>query len=38
VEVIENPVLNPPFKRPARHSELSDEYITDQIVEDRDWN
>ena len=36
VEVIENPVLDSLFEGPTRHSELSDENITDQIVEGRD--
>ncbi len=35
MEVIENPVLNSPFKEPTRHFQFSDEGITNEIVEDR---
>jgi type III restriction enzyme len=35
VEVIENPVLNSPYKEPTRHFRFSDEGITNEIVEDR---
>ena len=35
VEVIENPVLNSPYKEPARHFRFSDEGITSEIVESR---
>jgi len=35
VEVIENPVLNSPFKEPARHFRFSDEGITSEIVTSR---
>lgn len=33
--VIENPILNSPFKEPARHFRFSDDGITDEIVESR---
>ena len=33
--VIENPVLNSPYKEPSRHFKFSDEGITDEIVEAR---
>ncbi|WP_266096515.1 hypothetical protein [Rubrobacter marinus] len=33
MEVIENPVLNSPFKEPTRHLRFSDEGITIKIVE-----
>ncbi|MGA9408654.1 MAG: DUF433 domain-containing protein, partial [Bacteroidota bacterium] len=33
--VIENPILNSPFKEPARHFRFSDEGITNEIVEGR---
>jgi hypothetical protein len=32
VEVIENPVLNSPYKEPTRHFRFSDEGITSEIV------
>ena len=35
MEVIENPVLNSPFKEPMKHFRFSDEGITNQIVESR---
>ncbi|MGC2424190.1 MAG: DEAD/DEAH box helicase family protein [Nitrospirota bacterium] len=33
--VIENPVINSPFKEPTRHFRFSDEGITDEIIESR---
>ena len=33
--VIENPVLNSPYKEPDRHFKFSDEGITNEIVESR---
>jgi type III restriction enzyme len=33
--VIENPILNSPFREPRRHFRFSDEGITDEIVEER---
>ena len=33
--VIENPILNSPFKEPARHFRFSDDGITNEIVEAR---
>jgi type III restriction enzyme len=33
--VIENPILNSPFKEPSRHFRFSDEGITNEIVEAR---
>jgi len=33
--VIENPILNTPFKKPERHFKFDDEGITDEIIEDR---
>lgn len=33
--VIENPILNSPFKEPTRHFRFSDEGITNDIVEAR---
>lgn len=33
--VIENPVLNSPFRKPIRHFSFSDEGITNEIVESR---
>ncbi len=33
--VIENPVLNSPFKEPKRHFRFTEEGITDEIVEER---
>jgi hypothetical protein len=33
VEVIENPVLNSPYKEPTRHFRFSDEGIISEIVE-----
>ncbi len=33
--VIENPILNSPYKEPARHFKFSDDGITDEIVESR---
>jgi type III restriction enzyme len=33
--VIENPVLNSPFKEPQRHFRFDDEGITNEIVEER---
>ncbi len=35
MEIIENPVLNSPFKEPTKHFQFSDEGITSQIVEER---
>jgi type III restriction enzyme len=35
VEVIENPVLNSPYKEPTRHFRFSEERITGEVVEDR---
>jgi type III restriction enzyme len=33
--VISNPILNSPFKEPARHHRFSEDGITDQAVEGR---
>ncbi len=33
--VIENPILNSPYREPTRHFKFSEDGITDQIVEDR---
>ncbi len=33
--VIENPILNSPFKEPTKHFKFSDEGITDEVVESR---
>ncbi len=33
--VIENPILNSPFKEPSQHFRFSDEGITNDIVESR---
>ncbi len=33
VEVIENPVLNSPYKEPTRHFRFSDEGVTSEIME-----
>ena len=33
--IIENPILNSPFKEPKRHFRFSDEGITDEIIEER---
>jgi alpha-beta hydrolase superfamily lysophospholipase len=33
--VIENPILNSPFKEPTRHFKFSDDGITDEVVESR---
>lgn len=33
--VIENPIINSPFKEPTRHFRFSDEGITDEVVEGR---
>ncbi len=33
MEVIENPVLNSPYKEPAKHFRFSDEGITSEIEE-----
>ncbi len=33
--IIENPVINSPFREPSRHFRFSDEGITDEIVEER---
>lgn len=33
--VIENPILNSPFRKPKRHFRFSDEGITDEIMETR---
>lgn len=33
--VIENPVINSPFREPARHFRFTDEGITDEIIERR---
>ena len=33
MEVIENPVLNSPYKEPTRHFRFSDEGIISEIVE-----
>ncbi len=33
--VIENPVINSPFREPGRHSRLTDEGITSEIIEGR---
>ncbi len=33
--IIENPILNSPFKEPARHFKFSDDGITNEIVEVR---
>ena len=33
MEVIENPVLNSPYKEPTRHFRFSDEGKTSEIVE-----
>lgn len=33
--VIENPILNSPFKEPTRHFRFSDEGITNEVVEER---
>jgi type III restriction enzyme len=33
--VIENPILNSPFKEPTRHLRFSDDGITDEIVDSR---
>ena len=33
--VIENPILNSPYKEPSRHFKFSDEGITNEIVESR---
>src|SRR4051812_10742651 len=35
VEVIENPVLNSPFREPTKHFRFSDEGVTSEIVESR---
>src|SRR5215217_8995971 len=35
MEVIENPVINSPFREPERHFRFSDEGITSEIVESR---
>jgi type III restriction enzyme len=35
VQVIENPVLNSPYKEPTRHFRFSDEGIASEIVEER---
>ncbi len=35
MEVIENPVLNSPYKEPVKHFRFSDEGITSEIVESR---
>jgi type III restriction enzyme len=33
--IIENPILNPPYREPARHWQFTDEGITNEIVETR---
>lgn len=33
--VIENPVLNSPYKEPTRHFKFTEDGITDEIVEGR---
>ena len=33
--VIENPIINSPFDKPARHFKFSDDGITNEIVETR---
>src|SRR3954452_2768374 len=33
--LIENPILNPPFREPDRHWRFSDEGITSEVVESR---
>ena len=33
--VIENPILNSPYKEPSKHFKFSDDGITDEIVESR---
>src|SRR4030042_4980127 len=33
--VIENPILNSPYREPSRHWKFSDDGITDEIVESR---
>jgi type III restriction enzyme len=33
--VIENPILNSPYKEPGRHFKFSDQGITNEIVESR---
>ena len=33
--LIENPILNSPYKEPTRHFKFSDDGITDEIVESR---
>jgi len=35
VEIIENPILNSPYKEPTRHFRFSEEGITSEVVEDR---
>jgi len=33
--VIENPILNSPFKEPSKHFKFSDDGITDEVIESR---
>jgi type III restriction enzyme len=33
--IIENPVLNPPYREPARHCQFTDDGITNDIVKTR---
>jgi type III restriction enzyme len=33
--VIENPILNSPFREPTRHFRFSDDGITDEVVDKR---
>jgi len=33
--IIENPILNSPFAEPGRHFKLTDDGITNEIVENR---
>jgi type III restriction enzyme len=33
--IIENPILNPPYREPARHWQFTDEGITNDSVETR---
>ena len=35
--VIENPIINSPFEEPTRHFRFTDEGITDEIVDGREY-